>query len=173
MRQKFLLAVAVLCFLAGPAHAETAMQPMMHQHPMPAAAGQAMPQAMAPMSAEDNRPLIRMTPETVALLRADMRHMLSAYTAIFSQLADGKYKEAAQAIEENLGMTAMKTHPGMMKASQELPESVRMLGMNMHQSASQLANSLNNSNPKPAAIFAGMQQISAGCSACHMAYRVR
>jgi len=169
MRQLTCLAAAIAFFLAVSANAETTMQPMMHQHSMP---GQATQQPMAPMSAEDNRPLVKMTPETIALLRADMRHMMSAYATIFGQLADGKYEEAAKAIEENLGMTAMKTHPGMMKASQELPENVRMLGMNMHKSASELASSLKN-NPKPAAIFAGMQQISAGCTSCHMAYRVR
>ena len=173
MRQQTCLAAAVVLLLAGPANAETPMQPMMHQHSMPATSGQAMPQPMAPMSAEDSRPLVKMTPETIALLRADMRHMLSAYTTIFGQLADGKYAEAAKAIEENFGMTAMKTHPGMMKASRELPENVRMLGMNMHNSASELASSLKNNKPQPAAIFAGMQQISTGCSACHMAYRVR
>ncbi|MBU1690596.1 MAG: hypothetical protein KJ958_11395 [Gammaproteobacteria bacterium] len=169
MRLNIYLAAALL--LSGLANAETTMQPMMHQDSMPAT-GQAMQQPMAPMSAEDSRPLVKMTPETIALLRADMRHMMSAYATIFSQLADGKHEEAAKTIEENLGMTAMKTHPGMMKASQELPENVRMLGMNMHKSASELAASLKN-NPKPAAIFTGMQQISAGCSACHMAYRVR
>ena len=173
MRPQTCLAATVLLILAGPANAETTMPPMMHQHSMPAASGQTMQQPMAPMSAEDNRPLVKMTQETNALLRADMRHMLSAYTTIFGQLADGKYEEAAKTIEENLGLTAMKTHPGMMKASQELPENVRMLGMNMHKSASELASSLKNNNPKPAAVFAGMQQISAGCSACHMAYRVR
>jgi hypothetical protein len=172
MRHLTCLAAAVILLLSELANAETMTQPMVHQHSMPATSGQTMQQPMAPMSAEDSRPLVKMTPETIALLRADMRHMMSAYATIFGQLADGKYEEAAKAIEENLGMTAMKTHPGMMKASQELPENVRMLGMNMHKSASELASSLKY-NPKPAAIFAGMQQISAGCTSCHMAYRVR
>jgi cytochrome c556 len=174
VRQQFCLAAIISTLLmAGAASAETTMQPMIHQHSMPATSEQAMQQPMAPMSAEDSRPLVKMTPETIALLRADMRLMLSAYTTIFNQLAEGKYSDAAKAIEENLGMTAMKTHPGMMKASQELPDNMRMLGMNMHKSASELAISLKKKNQKPAAVFSGMQQIFAGCSTCHMAYRVR
>ncbi|MBS4097211.1 MAG: hypothetical protein KGZ83_10305 [Sulfuricella sp.] len=171
MRQTTYLTAALL-LLAGPVGAEPTMQSAMHQHSLPAMPSQAAPQAMMAMSAEDGRPLVKLSAETIALLRADMRHMMAAYATIFGQLADGKNEEAAKSIEENLGMTAMKTHPGMMKASQELPDNVRMMGMNMHKSASELAASLKN-NPKPAAVFAGMQQISAGCTACHMAYRVR
>jgi hypothetical protein len=164
---------AVLLALSLPAHAaDPAMQSSMHQHSMPTMPAQAASQPMMAMPAEDSRPLVTLSPETIALLRADMRHMMAAYATIFGQLGDGKLGDAAKFIEENLGMSAMKTHPGMMKASQELPENVRMMGMNMHKSASELAAALKN-NPKPAAIFTGMQQISAGCTACHMAYRVR
>lgn len=46
-----------------------------------------------------------------------------------------------------------------------------MLGMNMHQSASALAQHL--ATMKPSAIYQGLNKVVAGCTACHMAYRVR
>ena len=46
-----------------------------------------------------------------------------------------------------------------------------MLGMNMHQSASALAQHL--ATMKLPAIYQGLNKVVAGCTACHMAYRVR
>lgn len=137
----------------------------MMSHPMPAN------NAAPAMAAEDTRPLVNLKPETIALLRADMRGMLAGLTNVLALLAEGKKKEAAALLESELGMAAMGSHPGMMKASQELPENVRMLGMEMHKAASKLAKNMDSM--KPAAIYGGLSEISAGCVSCHMAYRVR
>ncbi|MFA7239039.1 MAG: hypothetical protein WC091_02930 [Sulfuricellaceae bacterium] len=163
MRQPTRLFVTLALLLAGAANAETAMPPMTHQQPMPGMA----------MSGADNRQLVKASPETIAMLRDDMRQMMAAYAEIFGQLADGNYEGAANTLDAKLGMAAMQTHPGMMQAAQELPVNMRMMGMTMHGNANALANSLRNNNPPPAAVFAGMQRISASCTACHMSFRVR
>ena len=127
------------------------------------------PMAMQPV--EDARPLVKLAPETISLLRADMRSMMAAFTTVLSLVGEGKNAEAATVIESELGMSAMASHPGMMKASQELPEDVRSLGMEMHKAASKLAKNLGSI---PASgIVKGLGEISAGCVSCHMAYRVR
>jgi hypothetical protein len=120
---------------------------------------------------KDTRALIKLKPETIGLLRADMRGMLSAFGNVLALLGDGKKKEAAAVLETELGMSAMKSHPGMMKANRELPEDVRRLGMTMHKGASTLARNIDSL--PPAGIFLGMSEISSGCVSCHMAYRVR
>ena len=124
---------------------------------------------MAP--AADTRELLKLAPETTEALRADMRHMTTSLGQVLELLAANKRGEAAKLLENGLGVTAMSTHPGMMKASQEMPESARMLGMNAHKAASELAATLKDA--KPAAIYSGLQRVVAGCSSCHAAYRVR
>ena len=133
--------------------------------------GMSGPNAAPTLPVEDTRPLVHLKPETVSLLRADMRGMLAAFSNVLSLVGDGKKKEAAAILENDLGMSAMKNHPGMMKASQELPENVRMLGMEMHKAASRLAKNIDSMNPS--AIDRGLGEVSAGCVSCHMAYRVR
>lgn len=122
-------------------------------------------------AATDARELLKLSPEAVDALRADMQHMTAALASVLELLAADKRAEAAKALEEGLGVTAMSTHPGMMKASQEMPESARMLGMGTHKAASELAANLKSA--KPAAIYSGLQRVVAGCSSCHAAYRVR
>lgn len=121
--------------------------------------------------AEDARQLITLSPEATAGLRTDMQHMLLSLSQVMDALATGKRAEAAKLLEENLGMTAMTTHPGMMKANKEMPEGVRMLGMSTHQAASRLAKTLDKASTEQT--FAGLQEVTAGCAACHSAFRVR
>ena len=149
--------------MAGQAGADQSMP----QHSMPMGANVA-PQAA---SADDTRPLVKLTPETIDLLRADMRQMMSALSQVLGLLAEGKNEDAARLLEHDLGMPAMQTHPGMIRATQELPETVRMLGMGMHRSASELAQDL--ATAQPTVIYRGLQLVAAACTACHMAYRVR
>lgn len=127
--------------------------------------------AAPPAMLEDTRTLVKLKPETIVLLRTDMRGMLSAFDNVLALLGDGKKKEAAAVLENELGMSAMKSHPGMMKANRELPEDVRRLGMTMHQAATSLGKSIDSL--EPARIFLGLSEISSGCVSCHMAYRVR
>jgi hypothetical protein len=130
-----------------------------------------MTNTMTMPQVEDTRPLVNLSPEAINLLRADMRSMLAAFSNALALVGEGKKKEAAAVIENDLGMSAMGSHPGMMKANQELPENVRSIGMEMHKAASKLAKSIGSM--KPGAIDKGLSEISGGCVSCHMAYRVR
>jgi len=150
-----LIAVAVL-----PLSAAAWGQQTMDRSPM---------QGMA--AATDTRELLKLSPATVDALRADMRNMTAALNDVLQLLAADQRAEAAKRLEEGLGVTAMSTHPGMMKASQEMPEAARMLGMGAHKAASELAAGLQDA--KPAVVYSGLQRVVAGCAACHAAYRVR
>ena len=129
------------------------------------------PMHTTPLAAADTRELLTLSPGALSGLRTDMQHMLVSLSLVLDALSAGKRKEAAQTLEERLGMTAMNTHPGMMKANKELPEAARMLGMSAHQSASRLAASLEKASPEQ--VFAGLHEVAAGCAACHSAYRAR
>lgn len=132
---------------------------------------QQMPQQRMQDAGQDSRQLLKLSPQAVDALRGDMRHMTASFAQVLALLAEGKREAAAKALEEGLGMSAMSSHPGMMKAAQEMPESARMLGMGMHKAASELAAGMKDADQ--AKIFAGLQQVSAGCTSCHMSYRVR
>lgn len=138
-----------------------------------AVGAQMMEHKHSPMTAAapDTRELLKLAPETAAALRTDMQHMTAALSRVLELLAADKRAEAAKELEDGLGVTAMSTHPGMMKAANEMPESARMLGMGSHKAASELAAKLKGA--KPADVYAGLQRVVAGCAACHAAYRVR
>ena len=155
------IALAALAALSV-SGAASAQQMMDHAHMHDMAAAPAAP---------DTRELLKLSPEAIDALRIDMQHMTAALAKVMEQLAANKRADAAKTLEEGLGVTAMTTHPGMMKASQEMPESARMLGMGTHKAASELAAGLKTA--KPAAIYSGLQRIVAGCSSCHATYRVR
>jgi len=156
MRTRAML-IAVLAFLYfGKCAAQAGGDSM--QHP-------------ASMAEPDTRELLKISPAALEGLRADMRNMLVCLGNVLDLLAAGKRIEAAHALEDGIGMSAMSTHPGMMKASSELPESARMLGMNMHQAASALARDLPKATSEQS--LAGLQSIVAGCTSCHLTYRAR
>jgi hypothetical protein len=121
--------------------------------------------------APDTRKLLKISPEGIDGLRSDMRGMLTALANALDLLASGKRAEAGKALEEGIGMSAMSTHPGMMRVSREMPPEARMLGMQMHQAASELARGLDRA--KPDQIFAGLQRVVGLCATCHLTYRVR
>ena len=121
--------------------------------------------------ATDTRILLKLSPEGSDGLRSDMREMLAALANVLDLLAAGNRVEAGKALEEGIGMSAMSTHAGMMRVSREMPEEARMLGMQMHQAASELARDLTAA--KPGDTFAGLQRVVAACSACHLTYRAR
>ena len=121
--------------------------------------------------APDTRILLKLSPQGIDGLRSDMREMLAALANVLDLLAAGNRVEASKALEEGIGMSAMSTRSGMMRASHEMPEEARMLGMQMHRAASELARDLTAA--KPGDTFAGLQRVVAACSACHLTYRVR
>ena len=167
-RSALLLACMGSLLLSGAAWAQQGMK----MEPAPMNHGSMDHGPMHAMAMEpDTRELLKLSPEALSGLRTDMRHMLVSLSQVLDALGAGKRMEAAKTLEEGLGMTAMTTHPGMMKANKELPESARTLGMSTHQAASRLAKTL--ASAKPEQVFAGLQEVTGGCAACHSAYRVR
>ncbi|GAB4123092.1 MAG: hypothetical protein Tsb0027_20770 [Wenzhouxiangellaceae bacterium] len=142
---------------------------------MPSAAAQdSAGDAMSEIN--DTRQLVEMPPQVQAMLRQDMRAHLHSLHAIIAALAEQRLEAAADIASQQLGSASMGRHrdsgggPG-----RHMPAAMRSIGMRMHAAADALAEDLAaaaNTGDQTAAMQQ-LAQVTAACSACHAAYRIR
>lgn len=140
----------------------------------------------------DGRQLVNFPPEMRQHTLANMRDHLQALSEILTAMSSAQYARAARIADARLGMEspsaagcksegAMAT-PQMSKPagmdhqmSQFMPEAMRKIGLDMHQSASAFAvaatKAAKTGNAKPA--LAALSRVTEQCTACHAAYRVQ
>lgn len=159
------------------AHAQD-HDPLAHHHPM-----------TAPVN--DSRQLVHFPPAMRDHTLANMRDHLQVLSDILDAMAKVDYAKAGRIAQARLGMDSpsaqgckppaadapqMSTAPNMdHQMAQFMPESMRQIGLAMHQSASdfsvEAAKASKTSNPKPA--LAALNRVTQQCVACHASYKLR
>jgi hypothetical protein len=119
------------------------------------------------------RQAVRFPPALHDHALANMRDHLETLQRVQAALAQGRYDEAAQLAESRLGLTSLPLH-GAHDVAPYMPEPMQELGTAMHRSASRFAVEASNASAtgdvKPA--LAALADLTAGCVACHAAYRL-
>lgn len=142
---------------------------------------------------DDGRQLVNFPSQVRQHLLANMRNHLDALSGILAALAEGDYGKAGQIADARLGLDSpaaagCKVGPdspdkrkmsGPMDMKQMMarymPESMRKVGLAMHQSASDFAvaaaKTAKTGDGKPT--YAALARVTQQCVACHSAYRVQ
>ena len=121
-------------------------------------------------AAEDTRQLIKMPPEAIKLIRADMMDHLLAMNEIIGYLATDNLDAAADVAETKMGVQSMGKHRGSgMGPGKFMPVGMRSMGMQMHQSASEFARVAKTGDVKRA--YQAFQNVTTSCVSCHYSYR--
>ncbi len=140
--------------------------------------------------AGDGRQTVHFPPEMRQHILANMRDHLQALSEILSAMSSTNYAKAAQIANTRLGIDSPSAEgcegddlagaprmqkPGNMdhQMSQFMPEGMRTIGLEMHQSARsfavQAATASKTGNAKPA--LAALSRVTQQCTACHAAYK--
>lgn len=177
MRQFLFVSFAAIALMAGvTAHAQDHMD---HQKHMAAGAA-------------DSRQTVNFPSEMREHTLSNMRDHLQALSEILTAMADARYAKAATIAKARLGMdspsaegcknegtapASQMSRPANMdhQMSRFMPEGMRKLGLEMHQSASafaaEAAKAGRTGNAKAA--LAALSKVTQQCTACHSAYRMQ
>jgi cytochrome c556 len=130
--------------------------------------------AWAAQAAEDHRQLVKMPAEARAELRAEMLDFQTALHTIVGALGDGKFAEAADAAETQIGVSAMGRHrhmPPNARPGMHMPGDMHMIARNMHFAASEFAKTARAGDTAKA--LAALSAVTGACVACHRSYRTQ
>ena len=145
---------------------------------------------MAAMGADARQPVV-FPPAMRQHMLGNMRDHLQALADILAALSGGEYANAAHIAHARLGMespAASACAPAGASAAQApeamdmeqmmarfMPENMRAVGLEMHQSASVFAaeadKAARTGDARPA--YAALAHVTEKCAVCHMAYRVQ
>ena len=124
--------------------------------------------------AEDARQLVKLPAPAQEALREEMQGNLVALNDVLSLIAAGKIKEAGEAAETKLGMSAMGKHrdkPFDARPGPHMPPAMHGIGMDGHKAASEFATVAKTGDRDKA--LALLPNLTAACVACHFSYRTR
>ncbi len=124
--------------------------------------------------AEDSRQLVKLPAPAQEALREEMQGNLVALNEVLSLIAVGKIKEAGEAAETKLGMSAMGKHrdkPFDARPGPHMPPAMHGIGMDGHKAASEFATAAKTGDRDKA--LALLPNLTAACVACHFSYRTR
>jgi len=126
------------------------------------------------LMAEDARQLAKLPDPARDALREEMVGNLVALNEVLALLAAGRTREAGEAAERNLGVSAMGRHrdkPFEARPGPHMPRAMHALGMEGHKAASEFAR-LAQAGDRDAAL-AALPKLTGACVACHASWRVR
>jgi hypothetical protein len=124
--------------------------------------------------ADDARQLVKLPLPAQDALREEMQGNLVALNEVLSLLAAGKVREAGEAAETKLGLSAMGKHrdkPFEARPGPHMPPAMHGIGMDGHKAASEFAAAAKTGDRDKA--LALLPNLTAGCVACHFSYRTR
>ena len=119
---------------------------------------------------EDERTPVDFPPPMQAHMLANMRDHLAALAEANTLAAAGRWDEAADVVENRIGMTSLEAH-GASHMAPRMPQGMRELGTALHRAASRLARTLQEGDP--VATMGAMGELMTRCHACHSSYRLR
>ena len=123
---------------------------------------------------EDARQLATLPPPAQEALREEMRDNLVALNEVLTLMAQGKIKEAGEAAEAKLGVSAMGKHrskPMDARPGPHMPPAMHGVGMDGHRAVSEFAAVAKTGDRDKA--LALLPNLTSGCVACHFSYRIR
>ena len=124
--------------------------------------------------ADDARQLVKLPPPAQDALREEMQGNLVAINEVLSLLAAGKVREAGEAAETKLGLSAMGKHrdkPFDARPGPHMPPAMHGIGIDGHKAASEFAAAAKTGDRNKA--LALLPNLTSGCVACHYSYRTR
>ena len=124
--------------------------------------------------ADDARQLVKLPPPAQEALREEMLGNLVALNEVLSLLAAGKVREAGEAAETKLGLSAMGKHrdkPFDARPGPHMPPAMHGIGMDGHKAASEFAAAARSGDRDKALVL--LPNLTAACIACHFSYRTR
>ncbi|MBS1141598.1 MAG: hypothetical protein H6R13_3051 [Proteobacteria bacterium] len=124
--------------------------------------------------AEDTRQLAKLPAPAQESLRQEMLDNLVAVNEVLSLMAEGKVKEAGEAAEAKLGMSAMGKHrskPFDARPGPHMPPAMHGIGMDGHKAVSEFAAVAKTGDRDKA--IALLPNLTAACVGCHFSYRTR
>ena len=124
--------------------------------------------------AEDTRQLVKLPAPAQEALIEEMRGNLVALNEVMSLIAAGKIKEAGEAAETKLGMSAMGKHrdkPFDARPGPHMPPAMHGIGIDGHKAASEFAMAAKSGDRDKA--LALLPNLTSACVACHFSYRTR
>ena len=178
MRYTFIASLlAAIGLAAGVAAHGQDHTPLAHHHPMAA-------------TLNDSRQLVHFPPEMRDHTLANMRDHVQVLSDILDAMAKVDYGKAGQIAQARLGMDSpsaqgckpqsadappMSTAPDMEhQMAQFMPDGMRNIGLEMHQSASdfaaEAAKAGKTGNPRLA--LAALNRVTRQCVACHSSYKL-
>lgn len=128
----------------------------------------------AVFAAEDGRTLIQMPQEARAELRAEMLDFQMALHQIVISLGEGKFVDAADTAEKQIGLSAMGRHrnaPPNARPGMFMPNDMHMIARNMHASASEFGRIARSGDL--AKSLSALQAVTGACVGCHRSYRTQ
>jgi hypothetical protein len=123
---------------------------------------------------EDSRILVEMPLPARIELRAEMLDFQTALHQIILALGEGKYGDAAETAEKQIGLSAMGRHrnaPANARPGMFMPNDMHMIARNMHAAASAFADTARKGDL--AKSLNALQAVTAACVGCHRAYRTQ
>lgn len=124
--------------------------------------------------AEDTRQLAKLPEPAQESLRQEMLDNMVAVNEVLSLMAAGKVREAGEAAEAKLGMSAMGRHRGKpfdARPGPHMPPAMHGIGMDGHKAASEFAAAAKTGDRDKA--LALLPNITSACVGCHFSYRTR
>ena len=124
--------------------------------------------------ADDARQLVKLPPPAQEALREEMLGNLVALNEVLSLLAAGKVREAGEAAETKLGLSAMGKHrdkPFDARPGPHMPPAMHGIGIDGHKAASEFAAAAKSGDRDKALTL--LPNLTGACVACHFSYRTR
>lgn len=127
-----------------------------------------------PAVAEDTRQLVKLPVPAQESLRQEMLDNLVAVNEALTLVAEGKVREAGEAAEAKLGMSAMGKHrmkPFDARPGPHMPPAMHGIGIDGHKAVSEFAAVAKTGDRDKA--LALLPNLTAACVGCHFSYRTR
>ena len=124
--------------------------------------------------AQDTRQLAPLPAAAQESLRQEMLDSLVAVNEVLALMAAGKVREAGEAAEAKLGMSAMGKHRGKpfdARPGPHMPPVMHGIGMDGHKAVSEFAAVARTGDRDKA--LALLPNLTAACVGCHVSYRTR
>lgn len=118
---------------------------------------------------QDTRQQISMPDMMKKHMLAQMRDHLQALHDIQAAMARGELDKASDIAETRLGVSSMPMQM-QQQMMQYMPQAMRMMGMEMHKSASRFARTATEGDMLRA--LDSLSTVTRQCVACHAAYRI-
>lgn len=117
------------------------------------------------------RKMVDMPPNVPPVLRGEMVGFLGTMRQAIALSSEGKYADASDLVEKEMGYSAMGRHAGGVRPGMFMPPEMHSMARFLHKASSEWATALRTGDrAKSDAAFA---QVLGTCAGCHMSFQLR